>query len=182
LPLLLRRYDTLGPEVVEFVLRQTGCACVVCGGSKEVEGVLAAAARAPGLPRLKLVVVVDPLADLGALRRLASSSASSSASSASSSASSSLAGAAGGVDVVAFGALEGEGMATAPPRTKHEPPAPHDVATFCYTSGTTGDPKGALITHANLIAAAANLEVRDLDGAPLFVAPPRSRHVLPTGG
>jgi long-chain acyl-CoA synthetase len=25
-----------------------------------------------------------------------------------------------------------------------KPPNPEDVATFCYTSGTTGDPKGAL--------------------------------------
>merc|ERR1719237_1654222 len=29
----------------------------------------------------------------------------------------------------------------------HRPPSPSDIATFCYTSGTTGDPKGALLTH-----------------------------------
>ena len=33
-------------------------------------------------------------------------------------------------------------------------PAPSDIATFCYTSGTTGVPKGALITHQNIIAVA----------------------------
>jgi long-chain acyl-CoA synthetase len=32
------------------------------------------------------------------------------------------------------------------------PPKPEDLLTICYTSGTTGMPKGALITHANLIA------------------------------
>jgi len=37
----------------------------------------------------------------------------------------------------------------------HTPPAPTDVATFCYTSGTTGDPKGALITHQNFISDSA---------------------------
>jgi long-chain acyl-CoA synthetase len=35
------------------------------------------------------------------------------------------------------------------------PPSAADVALICYTSGTTGDPKGAMLTHANLIASAA---------------------------
>eukprot|EP00058_Branchiostoma_floridae_P007092 XP_002592580.1 hypothetical protein BRAFLDRAFT_118910 [Branchiostoma floridae] len=33
-----------------------------------------------------------------------------------------------------------------------EPPKPEDLATVCYTSGTTGTPKGAVLTHSNLIA------------------------------
>ncbi|MFF7328688.1 AMP-binding protein [Streptomyces sp. NPDC008150] len=33
---------------------------------------------------------------------------------------------------------------------------PDDVATICYTSGTTGRPKGCVLTHANLHAEAAN--------------------------
>jgi len=28
---------------------------------------------------------------------------------------------------------------------------------FCYTSGTTGDPKAAMLTHKNLISAASNI-------------------------
>jgi hypothetical protein len=32
------------------------------------------------------------------------------------------------------------------------PPQPSDLATVCYTSGTTGQPKGAMLTHANIVA------------------------------
>jgi long-chain acyl-CoA synthetase len=40
---------------------------------------------------------------------------------------------------------------------------PSDVALFAYTSGTTGKPKGAMLTHANLIGSAEGfLKVEDL--------------------
>ncbi len=44
--------------------------------------------------------------------------------------------------------------------------APEDVATLVYTSGTTGPPKGCMLTHANLLSATAmyrsQLELDDL--------------------
>src|SRR4029079_7335772 len=33
-----------------------------------------------------------------------------------------------------------------------EASSPEDIATLIYTSGTTGEPKGVMLTHANLIS------------------------------
>lgn len=38
-------------------------------------------------------------------------------------------------------------------KVDHRPPKPEDLAVIMYTSGTTGDPKGVMLTHSNLIAA-----------------------------
>ena len=34
-------------------------------------------------------------------------------------------------------------------------PKADDIYMFCYTSGTTGDPKAAMLTHRNLVSAAS---------------------------
>jgi long-chain acyl-CoA synthetase len=48
--------------------------------------------------------------------------------------------------------------------------APDDVATIVYTSGTTGPPKGCVVTHASLLATVAMYEERlELPGPELIV-------------
>ncbi|KAL3160851.1 hypothetical protein ABBQ38_009253 [Trebouxia sp. C0009 RCD-2024] len=39
----------------------------------------------------------------------------------------------------------------------HIPPSPTDLCTICYTSGTTGVPKGAMLTHGNVVADSAGM-------------------------
>jgi len=63
-----------------------------------------------------------------------------------------------GVEVLALAKVEAIGAETiATTGHHHSPPSADDIATFSYTSGTTGTPKGALLTHGNLIAAIAGL-------------------------
>ena len=61
-------------------------------------------------------------------------------------------------------AEQGEEIAGRAPRLFDELVAatrPDDVAVICYTSGTTGAPKGAMLTHAHLIAAATGFLARE---------------------
>jgi len=43
------------------------------------------------------------------------------------------------------------------------PASPETIATFCYTSGTTGVPKGAMISHKGILADISALIATDLD-------------------
>lgn len=42
-------------------------------------------------------------------------------------------------------------------KTELGDPSPDSVFTLCYTSGTTGYPKGAMITHRNVLVMANSL-------------------------
>ncbi|KAL2942078.1 Long chain acyl-CoA synthetase 7 peroxisomal [Bienertia sinuspersici] len=63
---------------------------------------------------------------------------------------------ASGVKLISYSKLLSQGRARLQPFC---PPTPDDVATICYTSGTTGTPKGVVLTHGNLIASTAGMSI-----------------------
>jgi len=115
-------YDTLGEGAVEFIIKHASVSTVFVQGSK-----LPALAKA--LPKLK--GVVKSVVYWGKPPEDAVKSAADE-----------------GVLVSSFEDFlaSGEGSIRPP-----EPPSSEDLCTIMYTSGTTGDPKGVMIRHRNVL-------------------------------
>ena len=129
-------YDTLGPDTVEFILKQTSLKTVLC--TREQLPRLCQAKQTGNCPHFTAVILAD-----GVIPEAAQIAE------------------AAGLQIFSFGKVEAVGarhMAMNGGKHHHRPPNPDDVAFFCYTSGTTGDPKGALLTHQNVMAAIAGLK------------------------
>ncbi|KAK0398598.1 hypothetical protein QR680_002664 [Steinernema hermaphroditum] len=117
-------YDTLGFEACLFIINQTAMKLVVVDDVTKASSLLKSKNE---LDTLETIVVMDEVTE--ELEVLAKTV---------------------GVTVISFENLEKKGKEAA--ALPHEPPKPEDLATICYTSGTTGNVKGVMLTHRNIIA------------------------------
>lgn len=126
-------YDTLGPDTTEYIINHAQLAVVVTS----LNHVSVLLKLKPRCPSLKAIVILDSL-DAGEepgfskgdiLNSMAADL---------------------GVRITSLKHIESMGEASSRPLS---PPQPSDIVTINYTSGTTGNPKGVVLTHANAVAA-----------------------------
>lgn len=126
-------YDVLSADATEYIINHADLRCVVTS----LPHIPALLKLKPSMPNLKIIVCLDPL-DAGeqdghSKRALLQSMAA-------------------GLDVSIYAMDEVESLGAA---ANHpcKAPTPADLVTINYTSGTTGPPKGVVLTHQNAVAA-----------------------------
>nr|AIU99507.1 Long-Chain Acyl-CoA Synthetase [Salvia miltiorrhiza] len=120
-------YDTLGPDAVKYIVNHADIQAIFCVPST-LNTLLSFLSE---IPSVRVIVVVGGVDEH--LPSLPSGS---------------------GVKLVSYTRLLSQGRSNMHPFC---PPRPEDVATICYTSGTTGTPKGVVLSHGNLISSVAGM-------------------------
>ncbi|NXJ78777.1 ACSL5 ligase, partial [Trogon melanurus] len=121
-------YDTLGPEAILYIVNKADISIVICDKPDKAQ-ILLENCEQKKTPCLKTVILMDlfdkELKDRGAKV---------------------------GVEILALQEVEELGRNNI---REPVPPKPQDLCIVCFTSGTTGNPKGAMLTHQNVVANAA---------------------------
>ncbi|NWU94712.1 ACSL5 ligase, partial [Upupa epops] len=121
-------YDTLGPEAIVYIVNQADISIVISDKPEKAQ-ILLENCEQEKTPCLKKIILMDlfdqELKDRGAKV---------------------------GVEILSMHDVEELGRNNI---REPVPPKPEDLSVVCFTSGTTGNPKGAMLTHQNVVANAA---------------------------
>ncbi|NXQ29394.1 ACSL1 ligase, partial [Alaudala cheleensis] len=121
-------YDTLGAEAITYIVNKADLSLVFCDKPDKAKLLLASVEKGE-TPILNTIVIMDSFGvDLVERGKKC------------------------GVEVFSMKEILELGRAH---RQKPMPPKPEDLAVICFTSGTTGNPKGAMITHQNIVSNAS---------------------------
>ncbi|XP_072256925.1 long-chain-fatty-acid--CoA ligase 6 isoform X1 [Pyxicephalus adspersus] len=118
-------YDTLGHGAIRYIINTADISTVICDKPEKARLLLVHVERRE-TPGLKSVVLMDPV-DSELVERGRKCS----------------------VHIQSMCELEECGKQN---RRPPFPPKPEDLSIVCFTSGTTGNPKGAMLTHGNVVA------------------------------
>uniref|UniRef100_A0A8C5JYP5 Long-chain-fatty-acid--CoA ligase n=1 Tax=Jaculus jaculus TaxID=51337 RepID=A0A8C5JYP5_JACJA len=118
-------YDTLGTEAIIHIVNKADIPTVICDVPQKASMLIDNVEKGY-TPGLKMVILMDPFDD--ELKQRGDKC---------------------GVEILSLFEAENLGKENF---KKPVPPNPEDLSIICFTSGTTGDPKGAMITHENIVA------------------------------
>ncbi|KAM6055209.1 long-chain-fatty-acid--CoA ligase 6 isoform 1-T1 [Theristicus caerulescens] len=118
-------YDTLGPGAIRYIVNTADISTVICDKPEKARILLDHVERRE-TPGLSSIILMDPF-EKELVER----------------------GSRCGVRIQTMQEVEDCGLEC---RHVPVPPRPEDLSIVCFTSGTTGNPKGAMLTHGNVVA------------------------------
>ncbi|KAI1714218.1 AMP-binding enzyme domain-containing protein [Ditylenchus destructor] len=130
---LVPLYETLGADACVFIINQANIEVVFCDSVEKAKGLLEKKSECGCLQTIVLMGC-EPTEELKSKAEEEQ------------------------VNVYTFAEVEQMGSVADVAELEPMPPKPEDLSTICYTSGTTGTPKGVMLTHGNVIADCTTLD------------------------